>query len=163
MNRRAIMFPAEAVALLGQVSDYEIARRFGLNAKTVFRRRRQLGIPACTAMGRAWSAKEIALVGREPDNVVAERAARTVRAAKAKRLRLGLPSALPIDRQRNRRRWSEMEIALLGVVSDLEVARRLQIARGTVIGMRIRLGIPAKRRGGDRLKSWARRPRGSRL
>ena len=55
-----------------------------------------------------------------------------------------------------RRQWTEEELALLGTMSDVKVAKRLGITRGTVFKKRTDLGIPADGGGktGPKGREW---------
>ena len=69
---------AEEVALLGQVSDTELARRSGFCAATIRRRREERGVAAAGIHGRKvsnWTPEKDALLGTDTDGKVAKQLA----------------------------------------------------------------------------------------
>ena len=109
----------EEDALLGKLTDEEVARKLGCAVTRVRRRRRLLGLPSNNPNHRHWTKEEIALLGTQPDRKVASLVKRSVGNVRYKRLELGIPF-------RNARYeiWKPDELTLLGNLTDEEVARR---------------------------------------
>lgn len=83
---------AEDDAMLGTVSDQEIARRLGRTTSCVKARRIRLGIASYC---RRWTPAEDVVLGKVPDEKLARRLGRTVEAIHARRERLGIPAPKP--------------------------------------------------------------------
>jgi len=108
-----------ADALLGKLSDEEVAGRLGYSVTRVRRRRHLLGVPCCNPTNRPWTKAEIALLGTRPDREVAPLVNRSLANVRYKRLDLGIPFCNP-----RYEIWKPAELALLGKVSDEEIAHR---------------------------------------
>lgn len=76
--------PPEARALLGKITDAEMAARFGRHTDTVRLWRTKAGIPALRER-RPWSGKELVMLGKMPDNIVARLTKRRLYTVKKKR------------------------------------------------------------------------------
>jgi hypothetical protein len=76
------------VALLGELSDEEVAKRTGRTVGAVRQKREELGIPNPTS-GR-WTAAAVALLGTLPDDEVARRLGRPAGAVTQKRCKLDI-------------------------------------------------------------------------
>jgi hypothetical protein len=85
---------SEEVALLGVLTDDEVAQRTGRTPAAVRQKREELGIknPAASAKVR-WTADEVALLGTLADGEVARRLGRSLSSVLQKRTKLGLPRA----------------------------------------------------------------------
>jgi hypothetical protein len=83
-------WPAEHLALLGTLTDAEVAARTGRGANAVRVKRTKLGIPNLSGPG--WTAEELDLLGTMPDAEVAARIGRTPTAVTDKRCKLGIPT-----------------------------------------------------------------------
>lgn len=152
--------------MLGSRTDREIALLLGRNPTTVAFHRKSLGIPA-KAKPRKWTAAEDAALGTKPDTELARVLRRTTAAVLARRTKLGIPRADGVFRviKRARRKdadgktpnaaeaspgtargswstWSLEEEALLGKVTDAEVALKLGCTLARVRKRRLRLGVP---------------------
>jgi hypothetical protein len=68
-------WPAEHLALLGKLTDAEVAARTGRGENGVRVKRSKLGIP--NPSGPGWMAEELELLGTAPDAEVAARIGRT--------------------------------------------------------------------------------------
>ena len=83
---------AEDDALLGTVSDQEVARRLGRTTSCVKARRVRLGIASSY---RRRPPAEDGELGNVPDETPAQRLRRTVKAVQARREQLGIPVPKP--------------------------------------------------------------------
>jgi DNA-binding CsgD family transcriptional regulator len=112
----AYFWTAEEKALLGKMSDKEVAERVGVTPSAAKRQRLVLGIPALPRSDyHQWTAEELSLIGRLKDREVAARVGVSIRAVGQKRRRLGVPppprielaerraTASPIPRRPRRR------------------------------------------------------------
>lgn len=131
----------EEDALLGRLSDEEVARRLGYDVTRVNRRRRLLGLPSNNPNHRHWTKEEMALLGTRPDRDVAPLVNRSLENVRGKRLALGIPF-------RNARYeiWKPAELRLLGRYPDEEVARRTRHSFTSVRHARTKRHIPSVRR-----------------
>ena len=87
----------EAIALLGIVSDVELAARLGIHFVTVAKVRYRHGIKPHQRQQK-WSAEHVAMLGQMPDAEVARRTGRSkwaVTAARRERGIHGVPVAYP--------------------------------------------------------------------
>jgi hypothetical protein len=109
----------EEDALLGKLTDEEVAGTLGYAVTRVRRRRRLLGLPSNNPNHRHWTQEEIALLGTRPDREIAPLVNRSLGNVRYKRLELGIPFRNP-----RYEIWKPGELALLGKFPDEEVARR---------------------------------------
>jgi hypothetical protein len=116
---RYCTWSVEEDALLGKLSDEEVAGRLGYSVTRVRRRRHLLGVPCWNPTNRPWTKAEIALLGTRPDREVAPLVNRSLANVRYKRLDLGIPFCNP-----RYEIWKPAELALLGKVSDEEIAHR---------------------------------------
>jgi hypothetical protein len=129
---------AEDVALLGTMSDGELAASLQISAGTVSRERRRLRIPAYRFKSPdvEWTAEMLELLGRVPDAEVARRHGIPVKAVKGKRRQLDIPcpvewgAYLPTD-----------ELRRLLALPSSEVRRRAGLHSTTILRLRDKLGI----------------------
>jgi hypothetical protein len=77
------------LALLGKLTDDEVARRTGRSWNAVRQKREELGLPN-SAAGR-WAAEEVALLGTLADEEVARGLGRSLRSVIRMRRKLGIP------------------------------------------------------------------------
>lgn len=128
------------IALLGTMTDAELARRLGIRHHLVLYRRLALGIPSFKNMKEyEWGKKDIRLLGTKSDQEVAELLGIAKTTVINKRRSLGIEAfAYHSKRWRS---WTEEELALLGKHTDKEVARRLKIKEASVAAKRHTLGI----------------------
>lgn len=135
----AVMWTAEADALLGKVTDATIAARLGASTSSVTLRRQHFGIPAFRPRV-VWTADMEALLGTAADVTIAVQLHIDRDAVTLRRQNLAIPAftKAPLT-------WtSEME-ALLGTDTDAAIAKKLEVTRGRVTFRRQKLGIAAIR------------------
>jgi hypothetical protein len=84
-------WPREALALLGTMSDEQVAKRLGTHRGCVSVKRYALGIPRFNPPYQ-WTRKTLALLGRKPDGELARELGVTTRIVEKKRYKLGIPS-----------------------------------------------------------------------
>ncbi len=123
-------------ALLGTMTDRQLAGRLKFAVVTVWAARKRFGIPAF-APRKTWTRREEALLGKHTDRYVERRLGRGLGTAILRRLALGIARFIPPAA-----RWTPQQDALLGKLSDYEIARRLHRNSSTVCRRRQRLGIP---------------------
>jgi hypothetical protein len=92
-------WPAEHLALLGTLTDAEVAARTGRGENAMRVKRCKLGIP--NPSGPGWTEDELALLGTAPDAEVAAEIGRTEGAVTLKRCRLRIATFR--DRRRGNR------------------------------------------------------------
>ena len=131
----------EEDALLGQLTDAEVARKLGYQVARVRRRRQLLGLPSNNPHHRHWTKAEIALLGTRPDREVASLVNRSLENVRCKRLESGIPFRNP-----HYETWKPAELALLGSLPDEEVARRTGHSLASVRRARTRRRIFSVRR-----------------
>ena len=130
-------WPEQWIDHLGRISDSEIARRTGVSDDIVMLERQRRGIQP--SQPHAY------------DREVAEELGIPVSCVRRKRRLLGIPSFHPAPRVSARiAKWTPKNLALLGKVTDKELARRMRISPTTVNTKRQVLGIspfrpPARR------------------
>ncbi len=139
-----IRWPARFARLLGQVSDSELAARFGVALTTVVKERRRRGIPAFRPPRPPveWTPEMLELLGEASDRDVAAELGLAVHSVAYRRRALGIPAYGATQLPPPDAFWTPTRRALLGTDVDGAVARRLGITRGRVCGKRNRLGIP---------------------
>ena len=121
-------------ALLGTQPDEAIARRLTRTFDAVRYRRSQLGIPIFGGIGHQWTAAQDGLLRLHTTKGVARRLGISMTMVYWRRRKLGIAGLLP---------WKPKERALLGTMSDHDVARKLKRSLGAVRHHRIRRGIRA--------------------
>jgi hypothetical protein len=131
--------------LLGTLPDKQLARRFKRTLESVRTRRASKGIPVCDPKKHRWTADDDKLLGLRPDAQVALLLRITKEAVKHRRhqLRISLPGQeriIPASKP-----WLPEDDALLGTISDQEVARRLGRSATSVKARRARQGIASCR------------------
>ncbi|NMY12090.1 hypothetical protein PVE_R2G0107 [Pseudomonas veronii 1YdBTEX2] len=92
----------EVRELLGQISDYEISRRTGVERSVITRQRLELGIPSATPAGRpprVWSFEEVQMIGVLFDSDIAKKLKISRIAVSIKRKSLGIlePRSMSAD------------------------------------------------------------------
>jgi hypothetical protein len=127
------------VALLGKVSDGELARALGLSTTSVTCKRQRLGIaPFRKPPARIeWTPQKIERLGQVPDTQVARELRISLGSVRAKRHELGIPAFLdnrPVERNE--------EVAALLLLPDTEVVHRTGLNRHTIERLRRDLGVP---------------------
>lgn len=92
----------EEIALLGTLTDNQVARRIGdISYIAVQKKRRALGIPPAKPVHPPWTSEQIAMLGVLSDAELAQRTGRSSKAISQKRNQLGIP--------RVRREWTKDE------------------------------------------------------
>jgi hypothetical protein len=139
------------LTLLGKMSDANLALLLGTTRAVVTLRRNRLGIPAhgTRTPPRKWAAKEIALLGTQTDVSLTKRLGISLSVVRRKRMDLGIPIYSPNQSARPWKRrdsWSAPELAMLGTMTDCDVAKKLGLNTTTVFLKRSELGIPRKDR-----------------
>ena len=123
-------------ALLGTMSDREVARQLCVPITSVRQRQRCLGVPALPAAGQTrWTARMDAWLGRHQDAHVARYLRVAMTSVRNRRKRLQIPAWSA----RRRLRWSSRMDDLLGVVPDTEVAIMLNLPVATEVARRERV------------------------
>jgi hypothetical protein len=122
-------------ALLGTMSDGEVAKKIGRTKVAVTLHRQRMGILSLYRAKR-WTKNEIAVLGTLPDRLVAKKLDRTLIAVTGKRSQLLIPNIVE-----KVHRWHPKEDALLGRKPDKEVARSLGVTISAVQHRRRALGI----------------------
>lgn len=138
-------WPKEILALLGTVPDRVVAEGTGLHHRTVGEERRRRGIPPSIGWRPKfeWTPEMIALLGTMTDAEVARGLGMSkTTVCTERRLRDIPPFTPPAHDSFRRYPWSPEDLALLGQVSDHEVARLLGLCATTVRLKRVKLGIP---------------------
>jgi DNA-binding CsgD family transcriptional regulator len=131
--------------LLGTMSDQQLARRLKRTPESVKTRRAAKGIPICDPKKHRWTADDDKLLGLRPDAQVAMLLRISVESVKHRRhqLRISLPGQ---ERTISAPKpWRAEDDALLGTVSDQEIAQRLGRSATSVKARRTRLGIASNR------------------
>jgi DNA-binding transcriptional regulator YdaS (Cro superfamily) len=135
----------ELVALLGVLPDTAVAAQAGLDRQAVAAERRRRGIPPARPRrsATAWTEEMLALLGTDSDAAVARKFGIRPGSVTYKRHQLGIPPFNPPPHDQYRRfAWQPEYLAMLGKVSDRELAKALGLARASVTRKRQRLGIP---------------------
>jgi hypothetical protein len=137
-------WPEELAALLGKISDAGLAKKAGVCLNTVRVERHRRGLEPFNSQRSPieWTPEKVALLGTQTDAEVAQLLgihassvcyARHVRGIPAFRQYLGSPRSFP---------WTAEDLAMLGKLSDHEVAKTLGLSPSTVARKRRILGIP---------------------
>jgi hypothetical protein len=125
--------------------DKQLARQFKRTLESVRTRRASKRLPVCDPKKHRWTADDDKLLGLRPDAQVALLLRITKEAVKHRRhqLRISLPGQeriIPASKP-----WLPEDDALLGTISDQEVARRLGRSATSVKARRARQGIASYR------------------
>lgn len=138
----------ELAARLGQIPDAKLAELAGVSAVTIVAERQRRGIEAFR-LRRAdieWTPEMIAQLGTAGDREVAQALGISQTCVRRKRARLGIRPFHILPRGPSRRfPWTAEDLALLGKLTDKEVAVRLGVTVTTVARRRQELGIPPSR------------------
>ncbi|HTV39279.1 MAG TPA: hypothetical protein VMF08_01780 [Candidatus Sulfotelmatobacter sp.] len=124
---RYVTWTPEEDALLGTLSDAEVAKKLGCSIMRVFRRRSLLGVKNKNPMRRKWTQEEIALLGTKSDREVGLLIGKSVGNVRFKRIELGIPF-----KNEHYEAWKPEELALLGKLPDEEVAARTRHSLSSV-------------------------------
>lgn len=128
----------ERDALIGTVSDRQLAREWGLSQSTVWERRRKLHIPSRSqSYSRIkWTAEQESLLGTQLDRVLAEQWGLSTATVHQHRMALGIP---PYGRGI---KWTPEMDSLLGTTTDQRLAKKWDISPSSVCLRRKELDIP---------------------
>ncbi|MCE2960019.1 MAG: hypothetical protein ACK56K_06150 [Akkermansiaceae bacterium] len=128
------------IALLGTMTDPELAKILGIKPHLVVYKRMALGIPALKDMSkRKWRNRDILLLGKKPDQEIADLLGFSKNTVTNQRKSLGIDAYA--YKSKLWRIWTEEELALLGKHTDKEIARRLKLNAFNVSAKRHLLGI----------------------
>jgi hypothetical protein len=156
VNRRT--WSASQVKLLGKFSDDEVALRIGYSRTIVQAERVRRGIPPFAPRSRphAWTEREVALLGTASDAAVAAEIGVSRPVVTMKRRILGIPSFNAPPHDAHTVTWNAAEEAMLGKVSDAELAEILGRSRVAVYLRRRMLGIRSSKPGPIKIR-WTKR------
>jgi len=138
-------WPKHLADLLGKIPDKKLTRKAGISLIAVVKERNNRGIPAYRVSRKPikWTSEMIELLGTNTDEIIAEKLDVNKSSVYIKRRALGIPA---FNESTNKERygydWPESSIKLLGKMSDLDVAKELNISRSVVNYKRKVLGIP---------------------
>lgn len=137
-------WPQRLAALLGRIPDAAVAKRAGLNRKTVQEERRRRRIPPSVEKAPPvdWTSQKVRLLGKLTDVELARQWGIHPHTVMSKRRSLGIP---PSDPSRSREfDWTDRSLRLIGKLPDSKVAQQLGISRSTVRLKRREMGIPSR-------------------
>src|SRR5258708_34351144 len=117
------MWTKQEEAKLGTGPDEAVARQIKRTFLAVRYRRSQLGIPVFGGIGFQWTAAQDRLLRLHTAKVVARRLGISMTMVYCRREKLGIAGLLP---------WKPKEVALLGTMSDNDLARKLKRSHGAV-------------------------------
>jgi len=135
----------ELLALLGGAPDHVVAERLGLAVVTVAEERRRRGIAPCRTKREAieWTPEMLAALGTDSDAQVGAMLGIPWHCVYRKRTILNIPAFHPRPRSHPQgHRWSAEELALLGKMSDDQVAGIVGLSTTSVHRKRLQLEIP---------------------
>lgn len=146
------------VRRLGKEADATVARRFGLSRTVVAHERRRRGIAPSDPRRKpfVWTRRALALLGTLSDRDVGAELGVTHGTVGTKRRVLGIAPFHPPPHLKFVKVWRRREEALLGTMSDRELAERLRCSTPAVSQRRRELGIPAFRPQAAPIR-WTRR------
>lgn len=136
-----VQWTDDELALLGKVSDAEVAKQKRVSLDIARRARVRRGIPAKVPVEwRRWTKEQIALLGTMPDASLGKMLGRSQPAVRKQRIRLGIAASVPHTV------WTSEMDAMLGSASDREISARLGVPYQAVKYRRKHLGIQATRK-----------------
>src|SRR5215210_2330588 len=150
-----LAWPAELAALLGKMSDRQVARKTGVSSSTVAIERKRRGIAAYRPKRSPidWTPDMIALLGTASDKTVARFLGIPCHCIVDKRRILRIPGFYSSGRHREQGfSWAAEAISFLGQKPDWKIAEQLGISTSTVMRKRRRLGIRAFKPQSRRIK-----------
>jgi len=160
--RTSLKWGRKELALLGKHPDAEVARLLKISRKSTIEKRLSLGIPSYAKSSNfwhTWTNREIALLGTRTDAEIAEKIGISPLCVSFKRYKLNIPALnarnAPNRPQRNLTDWTKQEIALLGTMTDLEIAGQLDLNHSTIRNERISLSIQPFRKWKRRHSIWS--------
>ncbi|MGP0171251.1 hypothetical protein ACSVIJ_05135 [Pseudomonas sp. NCHU5208] len=130
-RRQRFTWTAEALALLGTVTDRTVAQRFDILRTSVANKRVELGIPAFVSQQRpdkchVWKPAELKQLGTKSDTDLAAELGLGITAVRNKRMSLGIQTF---------EKWGSVA-ALLGVIPDTEINAIHGVPLSTLVRMR---------------------------
>jgi hypothetical protein len=130
----------QALHQLGKASDRDVARQLGINATSVFAKRREMGIPSYRPPRRLiqWTRKMKALLGKVPDTEIARRFGIVKDSVSRKREELGIEPY----RYRSRPIARTAELRKTLRLPNPEIRARYGLRKETAARLRAELGIP---------------------
>jgi len=129
--------------LLGKVPDGELAKEFNIMTEAVFRRRKELGIPAYQFRSKIdWSLIDPHL-GNIPDSELAERAGISKSAVVSRRQRFDIPPFSGVSNKKKCKIDWETIYPYLGTTTDRELAKKFNVSTASIWRMRIMMNIKA--------------------
>jgi hypothetical protein len=145
---KPIEWTADAVQLLGTMTDIDLAKQLGSTPYWVRKKRYELGIepyqmPEEAALRErrsniVWTDEEIALLGTKSDPEIAKLLGVHPASVTLKRKKMGIAPSIEMDACE----WTTQMLGLLGEVSDNFIGREYGISPITVKVKRLELGIP---------------------
>ena len=121
------------------LKSIDMVKKHGLKMRHVVSKRKELGVPSKFSGGtkaRKFTDRMIALLGQRPDKVLARNFLMSKSMVRAKRSSLGIPSHKEL-----RSPWTPEALSMLGMVSDMRLAKLLGLSSPTVLMKRRSLGI----------------------
>ena len=138
-NRAPIHWTEEMLAALRMFKAMEVARKFGLNPKVVYKKRLREGLRIRKPL--RWTKSKLAIIKR----FGYRKAAKILKVSKGSVRKARRKFQIEPPGHPRIRRWSKRQLALLGTMSDGEVSRRTGIARVCIRVKRVALGLPVHR------------------
>ena len=148
--------------MLGTMPDSALSRKLDLCISTILKKRQSLGIPGtrpCRTIH--WTRDLISMLGKVPDAEVARAGDMNILTVNKKRRSLGINCYA--RKSKSWHYWTKKEIALLGTMSDGDVALKIGQKKASVAWKRGKLKIPpfgeayANKRPPKPLDSWTRK------
>lgn len=137
-------FPQAAIALIGTMTDTDLANQLGVRVSTVQARRSKLGIarfkPSKPDVAFELPQEIIDQLGKVPDSQISHITGKTIIAIGQYRNRLGIQRY-----QRTGFVLPDEDHALLGVISDTDLAAKHNVSKGTIGRLRSKAGIASPR------------------
>ena len=127
--------------MLGTIPDSAVSWKLGLCISTVLRKRQELGIAGTRPCKKIkWTPELVSMLGKAPDTEVARVGNMNFLTVRKKRISLGIRCYA--RKTKVWHYWTKKEIALLGTMSDGDVALRIGQKKASVAWKRGKLGIP---------------------
>lgn len=121
--------------LLGTMSDANVARKLNIAASQIRYRRQILNIPAFGYSNKIeWNKQRLSSLGKKPDHILAKEWGYPQKDVCEKRESLNIKA-------KSKSIWKKKDIALLGTMSDKNVAQRIGLSATCIINKRKELGI----------------------
>lgn len=136
----------ELLSRLGTATDLEIANIFGTSKSTITKKRLSLGIPPykdpdSTRTRGIYTPEVIDTLSNHTDREIAAHLGVSKNAVKKKRKRLSIRKQASVAAQNLDALFTPEVINLLGVISDVEIAKQLGCDSETVRSNRVKRGI----------------------